>query len=252
MRLLLLLSLLLASACTLAPEPIEKESASPLAALPVPVPEELAKTRLVETHRFENPAAGVMYRYRGDIAMQPDVYIYPLPEVAIEILLEQGEAALLAAEYRRYISELELAVERNYYESFEEEFARQANGSFSYEGADGEVSLEFPVVWSKVSLQAGGPQLDSYMVLAEINGNFVKLRISHPEYPGLEQNVQYFVNHFLTGIYQMDMRESRLSMQHAGLQREFVRQPGESLAELWARVANASEEANRMRKTDPE
>ena len=48
------------------------------------VPDAIGDHRLVETRPLASGAAGTLYRYRGDTALEPDIYIYPLTSTALE------------------------------------------------------------------------------------------------------------------------------------------------------------------------
>lgn len=42
------------------------------------IPEELGTFRLSETHRYPDPSAGTLYRFRNNSELRPDVYVYPV------------------------------------------------------------------------------------------------------------------------------------------------------------------------------
>lgn len=58
-------------------EPTEVRDAGATLAI-ADVPEQLGTFRLAETHRYPDPSAGTLYRFRNNSELRPDVYVYPI------------------------------------------------------------------------------------------------------------------------------------------------------------------------------
>jgi hypothetical protein len=156
------LGLACAATATRPPPPQREIGATHLA-----LPTTIDGFQMVERHDYEEQGMGTLIRYRGESALQPDVFVYPIPN-------PQPGAAL---------SEWFRKEGQGFREMFEINRSRGEIDSFTVESEE-EIRLQsrtgaLQAFRMKVSLAVRGDPRDSYVYLVPFGNNMLKLRATH-------------------------------------------------------------------------
>lgn len=132
------------------------------------VPQELGTFRVSETHRYPDPQAGTLYRFRNNTELRPDVYVYPVPTgrgaVPLNPAREEGMnfGRVLTAQQRQ-----------RSFESFEIVGQRPLEHTVR--------SSVIPGWHSHAVLTRRGEKRDSHMHLFVIGDRMLKVRTTFPQ-----------------------------------------------------------------------
>lgn len=208
----------------------------------VPLPHEVGKLSIKNRHVYEQEAAGVSYRYGGDLVYYIDVFVYPVREEQRQHLIEGDEQSLLTDEFSRFRAELEYAAQQGWYQSVEpvEETLRNAAFPFTYKGE----SLSAPFIFARANyaIRKDGVNLISFARLTEFNGYFVKVRLTHEDYPGLGDDVDTFTEALLNSLYNAQSQVGEISVGAGERKKTVVCMPGTSMLECLARSLGIPEQ----------
>lgn len=204
----------------------------------VPVPGEVGKLSIAERHVYED-TGGVRYRYGGELIYSVDVFVYPLNKVQEQTLIDVGEAELLIDEYRQFRAELQYAIEQGWYDAAEPAGQKLAYWEATMSLDDREVAVPFNVLRAELDITRHQREFDSFVAIAEFNGYLVKLRMTAPEFPGLEREMADFTQRFFHALYSRDRRFETISVGSGNDRTEVLCLPGQSLRECAARATDA-------------
>lgn len=177
--------LLVLAACATAPGDVE---GPPKTVLSIPL--DIGKLKIERSHAYADPRLGTVYAYAGEFALTPDVYIYPNP-----FFREQPPDGLrmrtLELEVDRFKTEIERAVQRGHYDAASFHGTVDVRQAWKYGTVAGKrVSLTIE--------KEGNPVL-SHAYIFPVADLFVKIRISHFEYFGLADNMDWFADELMRG-----------------------------------------------------
>lgn len=231
------LLLFLLSACTATgngrKQAIPEETAN-LEAL-VQLPEKVRKLSIKQRKVYDDPAAGVQYRYGGNLVYFVDVFVYPVKDAQKALLIESDERNLISDEFNHFRAELGYAVEQGWYQAVEpvEELLQRWGFEFSNDGVPHDAP--FLVAQGEYRIQKDDRQLASFVTLSEFNGYFVKIRLTHPEYPGLGEESRTFAEILFKELYRTQTQLPSISFKKDGTKTTMNCLPGESLLECMSR-----------------
>lgn len=185
---LLALSVLLgACAAAPAPSPDGEEHRRTVVSLPL----DIGKLKIDSMYEYPDPRLGSAYDYAGDFALQPDVYVYPNPFIGAAPPAAVGAASpdWAAALFE---DEIAYAVEQGAYESADVTAIADVAHDWKYGTLAGK----------RVTLTTvrHGHELYSRAYFFAVRDRLVKVRISHFDYPGLGDNMDWFVDELVAGM----------------------------------------------------
>ena len=177
--------LLVLGACATAPQaPVDAPTAV------VSIPLDIGKLKIERSYDYPDRRLGTVYAYAGEFALTPDVYIYP------NLFLERRQngdlrARTLELEVERFKREIEQAVQRGHYDAATFHATTDILQDWRYGTVAGKrVSLTIE--------KDGNPAL-SHAYIFPVADLFVKIRISHYEYFGLAENMDWFADELMRG-----------------------------------------------------
>lgn len=236
-RALFVVSLLLLSACTATGNgrkgAIPEETAD-MEAL-VRLPEKVRKLSMQQRTVYDNPSAGIQYRYGGDLVYFVDVFVYPLKEPQKNHLIELDEHALISDEFNHFRAELGYAVEQGWYQAVEPVEELLQEWRFEYAIDDVPHQAPFLVAQGEYRIQKDNQPLASFVTLSEFNGYVVKIRLTHPEYPGLAAEARTFAEILFKELYRSQSQLPAISFEKDGRKNTVSCMPGESLLQCMSR-----------------
>jgi hypothetical protein len=157
----------------------------------VSLPLDIGKLKIEKSIEYDDARLGKLYSYVGNMALQPDVFIYPNPFVKGEPPADVRRQSLgWAAE--SFKGEIDYAVELGAYDSVEVTGVIDVSHDWRYGSAAGK----------RVSFTITKDQNDflSRAYFFAIDDLLLKVRISNYRYPGLGDNMDWFVEELLKGI----------------------------------------------------
>jgi hypothetical protein len=165
------------------------EVSEPVPGAVVSLPLDIGKLQLTRSYVYPEARLGTFYGYAGEFALYPDVYVYPNPFPGNLPSPAGAESAERAAESFR--DEIAYAVEQGAYESAEVLEVSEFVHDWKYGHLDGRrVSL---------TIVRDGQELVSRAYFFAVHDLLVKVRVSHFDYPGLMDNMDWFVGELLDG-----------------------------------------------------
>ena len=201
----------------------------------VPLPEKIDKLSLTERKVHDDPAAGVQYRYTGDLVYYVDVFVYPLKEQQKPLLIASKEQELLENELAHFHAELKYATDQGWYQSANPMDVRIHNWTIEY-AANGKPRItSFLVAQGEYNIHKANVELASYLALSEFNGYFVKIRLTHPPYPGLRGEIDTFAKKLYHSLYGSQMQLPVITIGKDEQKIEVACMPGESMLECMGR-----------------
>lgn len=238
--------LLLISACaTVGNRPAPPSPAEELENA-VELPQAANGLEQVSRRVFDNPQAGIGYQYAGE-EMRADVFVYPLNDTQMDVLLEYGEDALITAAYNDFRGEMEYVTRAGKYDSYTPLKEVLVNASFSYMNGTGETTVPFIIAVGEFEIMANGRKFLSYVYLTEFKGYFIKIRATQPESPLFAQSAAAFMQELLNQVYEADVRKPVAQIKAEGSGVGASQRPGESLREFMKRgleeIAKAGKQA---------
>lgn len=238
-HLLLVIAAISLSACATTPAPTSNAKQEPTPAdkleRDVPMPTLLGDMGLSRRTIYGNAAAGIGYRYEGDGKMSADVYVYPLSEEQMALLLSEGEQAALRDGYAGFQAELALAQRKGAYDHVE--VIDESIFTARFVVNDGKNNFEGPfrIARGEYRTYRDDFELASFAFLTEFSGYFVKIRISHVDYPGFDDKAQWFADALLEHLYSADAANGG-TMVDEDSGRKIRQLPGESFPEFFNRA----------------
>lgn len=175
---------LVLGACATVPETEAKRTV-------VSIPLDIGRLKITRSYDYPDPRLGMVYAYGGDFALTPDVYIYPNPFLAGP---PSTEAAMrtLEPEVVRFKNEIERAVQQGHYDNAEFHGTTDIRHAWQYGTVSGKrVTL---------TIVKDGHSALSHAYFFPVADRFVKIRISHYEYFGLADNMDWFAEELVAGI----------------------------------------------------
>lgn len=185
---LLAISALL-GACAAAPEPSADGEDHRRTVVSLPL--DIGKLKIHTLYEYPDPRLGSVYDYAGDFALQPDVYVYPNPFIGtappegVRAASPDWAAAL-------FEDEIAYAVEQGAYESAEVTGITDVAQDWKYGTLAGKCVI--------LTTVRHGHELYSRAYFFAVWDQLVKVRISHFDYPGLGDNMDWFVDHLVAGM----------------------------------------------------
>lgn len=211
-----------------------------------PMAAAIGKLELVQAQAHEDPRLGVVYRYRGELEMLPDVFVYPVSGEGLQLLVNEGERALLENEYARFRAEMAYAQLQGAYESAEYIQEKYLTERLATNGAP---DIPFGNVHAEMVLHEANNEIRHFLWLTEFEGFFVKVQVSHFDYPGLADNFTDFINRLLTHMYREDAQRRLRTIRYG--EQEFQQLPGESETEFMGRARKALLNENASNRRAP-
>jgi hypothetical protein len=177
--------LLVLGACATAPQvPLDTATAV------VSIPLDIGKLKIERSYEYPDPRLGTVYAYAGEFALTPDIYIYPNPFLELRRTGNFPDRAL-QLEVERFKQEIEQAVQRGHYDAATVHGTTDILQDWQYGTVAGKrVSLTIE--------KDGNPAL-SHAYIFPVADLFVKIRISHYEYFGLADNMDWFADELMRG-----------------------------------------------------
>lgn len=153
------------------------------------VPQELGSFRVSETHRYPDPQAGTLYRFRNNTELRPDVYVYPIPAA-------RGAAPLNPAreEGMNFGRVLTSQQRQRSFESFEIVEQRALEHTVG--------SSVIPGWHSQAVLTRRGEKRDSHMHLFVIGDQMLKIRTTYPQGSVDTAELERFISGLIADITQ--------------------------------------------------
>ena len=176
--------LLVLAGCATAPSP-EVESTV------VSIPLDIGRLKIARSYDYPDPRLGTVYAYSGNFALTPDVYIYPNPFLTGPPTADAREQSL-RAEVARFKNEIERAVQQGHYDSAELQGTTDVSHSWRYGTVDGKRVV--------LTIAKDGNSALSHAYVFPVADMIVKIRISHYEYFGLADNMDWFAEELLQGM----------------------------------------------------
>ncbi|HET6628211.1 MAG TPA: hypothetical protein VFG91_00390 [Woeseiaceae bacterium] len=166
------------------------ESPTRTARTVVSIPLDIGRLKITRSYDYPDPRLGVVYAYSGNFALTPDVYIYPNPFLAGPPS-DEARMRSLEPEVLRFKNEIERAVQRGHYDSAEFHGTTDIRHAWRYGTVRGKrVTL---------TIVKDGHSALSHAYLFPVADRFVKIRISHYEYFGLADNMDWFAGELVDG-----------------------------------------------------
>lgn len=157
----------------------------------VNIPPDIGRLKIERSYDYPDPRLGIVYAYAGNFALTPDVYIYPNPFLTGSPSAEARRRSL-ESEVVRFKNEIERAVQQGHYDSAEFHGTTDIRHAWRYGTVSGKrVTL---------TIVKGGNSALSHAYLFPVGDMFVKIRISHYEYFGLADNMDWFAAELVGGI----------------------------------------------------
>lgn len=234
-QLLFLATLLALTACATAGRNTAATSPAEELETSVQLPQAVGKLEQVKRQVFDDPALGIGYSYAGDMAMQADVYVYPLSDAQMTLLLDEGEETMLTDAFNGFRAELAYVQQAGKYESYSPRKEVLTAASFDFRSDDGMISVPFLVASGEYDIRWQGRDLLSFAYLTEFSGYIVKVRITNEDYPGLAENAADFVNQLIHHAYVADAGGSAVRMENKESGISAQQLPGESVQEFLRR-----------------
>lgn len=181
------LALLVGCAAAPQPDPAQDDPRETVISLPL----DMGKLKLDTRYDYSDPRLGSLYGYAGDFALQPDVFVYPNPFLgaAPPGAARAGSPAWAAASFK---DEIAYAVGQGAYESAEVTEVADIAHDWKYGTLPGKrVSL--------VTVREGQEYYSRAYFFA-VRDRLVKVRMSWFDYPGLDENMDWFVDELIGGL----------------------------------------------------
>ncbi|HEX2139277.1 MAG TPA: hypothetical protein VHG33_06155 [Woeseiaceae bacterium] len=156
----------------------------------VSIPLDIGKLKIERSYDYPDPRLGTVYAYAGEFALTPDVYIYPNPFLELRPTADL-RVQTLALEVERFKQEIERAVQRGHYDA-----------ATFHETTDVRQAWEYGTVAGKrvtLTIEKNGNPVLSHAYVFPVADLFVKIRISHYEYFGLADNMDWFADELMRG-----------------------------------------------------
>lgn len=183
----ILVTLATVAACT-SPPPRSEEPE--LRRTVVSIPLDIGKLKIEKSIEYADRRLGEMYSYAGNMALQPDVFIYrnPFLEGSPAIEFQQQSLGRAVESFKR---EINISVERGAYDSVDLIDVIDVSHDWKYGAAAGK----------RVSFTIMKDQYDfvSHAYFFAIDDMLLKVRMSSYPYPGLSENMDWFVGELLQG-----------------------------------------------------
>lgn len=128
------------------------------------MPAEVGRFRVTDIHRYPDPRAGTLYRFRNDSALMPDVYVYPINRPSLNPAREEGMnfgRVLTAQRNQRRI----------------DSFVIMKQGPLEHTSG----STVIPGWHVYAVLSRRGEKMDSHMHLFVIGNRMLKVRSTYPQ-----------------------------------------------------------------------
>lgn len=155
------------------------------------IPLDIGKLKIAKSFQFPNPQLGTLYTYAGNMELHPDVYIYANTFVEGQPSYEV-QVQTLEWEVARFKNEIDYVVMQGHYDSAEIRSTTVVTHEWKYGAITGKrISLDI-VKNENVLL--------SHTYIFPMGDLFMKIRISHYDYPGLVDNMDWFVEQLIQGI----------------------------------------------------
>lgn len=157
----------------------------------VSIPLDIGRLKIARSYDYPDPRMGTVYAYAGNFALTPDVYVYPNPFLSGPPSAKARKRSL-EPEVMRFKDEIERAVEQGYYDAATFHGTSDFRHAWRYGILDGK----------KVALTIvkDGNSALSHAYIFPVADKLVKIRISHYEYFGLADNMDWFAEELLQGI----------------------------------------------------
>lgn len=223
-------------ACATPPAaPAEDDPVAELEAL-VRLPERIRKLSITERIVHEPAEAGVQYRYAGDLVYHVDVFVYPVSEAQRRFLIESDKQALVASEYGAFRDELAYAVNQGWYDGATTLDERIDIWQHVFEVQDERLTVPFLVAQAQFNIERQGMPMASFVALSEFKGYFIKIRLTHPDYPGLSREMSNFTEQLFAGLYGNDVELPAITIGQGEDRTDVMCLPGESMLECLSRA----------------
>lgn len=185
-----LLFLLFAIGCASRPASVPDSPSTTTELTLSAVPEQVGGFRITETRRYPDPSAGTLYRFQSDASLQPDVYVYPMSEIARRGGTDPGEQAQAESALFKEVLAIQRAQQHfDDYQVVGEHALRQSAGSQVVEG------------WHvHAMLTRRGEQRDSHQHLFVIGEHLVKVRTNFPRGAIAPEELQAFLEDLIQGM----------------------------------------------------
>lgn len=212
-RLPALATLAVLAACTTPPAPAP--DGEPPSRTVISLPLDIGKLKLESLHEYPDPRLGSVYGYAGEFALFPDVYVYPNP-----FLGRASPAAVMAASpgwaADSFRDEMAYVVEQGAYESARVTEVSDVVHDWKYGALAGQ----------RVSLTTvrDGQEFYSRAYFFAVQDLLVKVRISHFDYPGLGENMDWFVDELIAGARVVHYDENGGAVIGVGTERDVEEQ----------------------------
>jgi hypothetical protein len=157
----------------------------------VSIPPDIGRLKIERSYDYPDPRLGMVYAYAGNFALTPDVYIYPNPFLA-GVPSAEARMRTLEPEVVRFKNEIERAVRQGHYDSAEFHGTTDIQHPWRHGTVPGKrVTL---------TIVKDGNSALSHAYLFPVADMFVKIRISHYEYFGLADNMDWFAGELVRGM----------------------------------------------------
>ncbi len=157
----------------------------------VSIPPDIGRLRIARSYDYPDPRLGMVYAYSGDFALTPDVYVYPNPFLT-GLPSPDSRRRSLESEVLRFKNEIERAVRQGHYDSADFHDTTDIRERWRYGTVSGKrVTL---------TIVKDGNVVLSHAYLFPVADMFVKIRISHYEYFGLADNMDWFAGELIGGL----------------------------------------------------
>ncbi len=157
----------------------------------VSIPLDIGRLKIARSYDYPDPRLGTVYAYSGNFALTPDVYIYPNPFLAGSPTNDARKQSL-RPEVARFKNEIERAVQQGHYDSAEFHGTTDVSHSLRYGTVEGKRVV--------LTISKDGNTALSHAYIFPIADMIVKIRISHYEYFGLADNMDWFAEELLRGM----------------------------------------------------
>lgn len=181
----LCLLLVLAGCATAPPQEADVRSTA------VSIPLDIGRLKIARSYDYPDPRLGTVYAYAGEFALTPDVYIYPNPFLVGPPSADARKRSL-EPEVARFKNEIERAVQQGHYDSAEFHGTTDVRHTWRYGAVDGKRVV--------LTIAKDGNTALSHAYIFPVADMVVKIRISHYEYFGLADNMDWFAEELLRGM----------------------------------------------------
>lgn len=182
-----LVAFAIVAACA-SPAPRPEEPARRQTVISIPL--DIGKLKIGKSIEYADPRLGEMYSYAGNMALQPDVFIYPNPflEGEVPVAFQQQSLERAVESFRH---EINISVERGAYDSVEVIDVVDVSHDWKYGSAAGK-RVSFTIIKDQYDFL-------SHAYFFSIGDRLLKVRMSSYPYPGLGDNMDWFVGELLNG-----------------------------------------------------